>query len=72
VLVGAALGIPSLFSSRLAEPRGESSLPSPQAHPVPKALATIQLQARGGESRVLVEDLKWRQVFSAILKPGAP
>ena len=70
VLVGAALGIPSLISSPSASPRGGTSLPSPQAPPVPKAPTTIQLQARGGESWVLVEDLKGRQVFSAILKPG--
>jgi hypothetical protein len=61
VLVGTALGIPSLYSSR-----------SSQAPPVASANTTIQLQARGGESWVLVEDLKGRQVFSAILKPGEP
>ena len=71
-LVGAALVIPSLFSSRSLAPRGGASIRSPQAAPVPSASTTIQLQARGGESWVLVEDLKGRQVFDAILQPGAP
>ena len=57
VLVGAALVIPSLFSDRSPAPNGSTS---------------IQLQARGGESWVLVEDLKGRQVFDGILQPGAP
>ena len=71
-LVGAALVIPSLFSSRELAPRGGALIRSPQAAPVPNASTTIQLQARGGESWVLVEDLKVRQVFDAILQPGAP
>jgi len=72
VLVGAALVIPSLFSSRSLAPRGGASIRASQAPPVPNAPTTIQLQARGGESWVLVEDLKGRQVFDAILQPGAP
>jgi len=72
VLVGAALVIPSLFSSRSPAPRGGSSIRASQAPPVPNAPTTIQLQARGGESWVLVEDLKGRQVFDAILQPSAP
>jgi len=72
VLVVAALGIPSLFSSRALAPRGGALIRSSQAPSVLNASTTIQLQALGGESWVLVEDLKGRQVFDAILQPGAP
>lgn len=72
VLVGSALVIPSLFGSRELVPRGGASIRSPQAPPVASIPTTIQLQARGGESWVLVEDLKGRQVFDVILQPGAP
>jgi len=71
-LFGSALVIPSLFSTRSLAPRGGASTLSPQAPPVPSVFTTIQLQALGGESWVLVEDLKGRQVFDAILQPGAP
>jgi hypothetical protein len=71
-IVGAALVIPSLFSSRLPAPRAGASIRSPQVPPVASTPTTIQLQARGGESWVSVEDLKGRQLFDAILQPGAP
>ena len=71
-LVGAALVIASLFSSRSLAPRGGASISSSQSPPVASASTTIQLQARGGESWVLVEDLKGEQVFDVILQPGAP
>jgi hypothetical protein len=32
----------------------------------------LRLQARGGESWVLVEDLRGGRVFDAILQPGEP
>ena len=72
LLIGAALVIPSLFSSRELAPRGGASIRSPQSPPVASTPTTIQLQARGGESWVLVEDLKGEQVFDVILQPGAP
>jgi len=71
-LVGAALVIPSFFSSRSLAPPGGASIRSSQAAPVPSASTTIQLQARGGESWVLVEDLKGRPVFDGILQSGEP
>lgn len=71
-LVGAKLLIPSLFSSSALAPRGGESIDSSQAATAPNASTTIQLQARGGESWVLVEDLKGRQVFDGVLQPGAP
>lgn len=42
----------------------------PQRQPAPGALVPLHLEARGGESWVLVEDLRGRQVFDAILQPG--
>jgi hypothetical protein len=39
---------------------------------VASANTTIQLQARGGESWGLVEDLKGRPVFDGILQSGEP
>ncbi|MCP9879769.1 DUF4115 domain-containing protein [Cyanobium sp. A1C-AMD] len=72
VLVGAALVIPSLFSDRSPASRGGASIRSSQPPTAPNGSTSIQLQARGGESWVLVEDLKGRQVFDGILQPGAP
>ena len=72
LLVGAALVIPSLFTSRERAPREGAASPSPQPPPVLNASNTIKLQARGGESWVLVEDLMGRHVFDAILRPGLP
>lgn len=71
-LVGVALVITSLFSSSPLAPRGGASIRSSQSPKAPTGSTTIQLQARGGESWVLVEDLKGRQVFGGILQPGAP
>ena len=71
-LVAAALVIASLFSSRLLAPRGGASIRSSQSPQVASANTTIQLQARGGESWVLVEDLKGRPVFDGILQSGEP
>ena len=71
-LVGAALVIASLFSSRSLAPRGGASIRSSQSPQVASANTTIQLQARGGESWVLVEDLKGRPVFDGILQSGEP
>ena len=71
LLVGAALGISNLFSSRSLAPPAGAPIRSSQAPPVPKAPPTIQLQARGGNCWVLVQDLKGRKVLDAILLPGA-
>jgi Domain of unknown function (DUF4115) len=71
-LVGATIVIPSLFSSSALAPGGGASIGSSQAPTAPNVSTAIQLQARGGESWVLVEDLKGRKVFDGILQPGAP
>ena len=42
----------------------------PQRQPAPGVLVPVHLEARGGKSWVLVEDLLGRQLFEAILQPG--
>lgn len=67
------LGVVAAGSWRLARRAPPQPTPTPGATrpvAVPAPLA-LQLQARGGESWVLVEDLKGRRVFDAILQPGA-
>jgi len=68
------LGLIAAGSRRVAQqgsPTGGAKGPvMPQRQLAPGALAPVHLEARGGKSWVLVEDLQGRQLFEAILQPG--
>jgi hypothetical protein len=68
------LGFIAAGSRRLAQqssPTGGAKGPvMPQRQQAPGALVPLHLEARGGKSWVLVEDLQGRQVFEVILQPG--
>lgn len=68
------LGFISAGSRRLAQqgsPTGAAKSPvMPQRQQAPGAQVPLHLEARGGKSWVLVEDLQGRQVFEVILQPG--
>ncbi len=72
VLVGiAAAAVGPWMASRRGSPSGSAALTrSPQATPPLPAATPLRLQARGGESWVLVQDLQGRVVLDAILQPG--
>ena len=69
------LGVVAVGSRRFAQQDsstgGAKGPVLPQRQPAARALVPVHLEARGGESWVLVEDLRGRQVFDAILQPGA-
>jgi hypothetical protein len=70
VVLAAVVVVPWLGGRQVSPARRSATVGSAQQSSLPKPSAAVQLQARGGESWVLVEDLQGRRVFDAILQPG--
>lgn len=73
-LVLVVLGLQALLTRRMAPSPPTTTPPRPAVQPAAPGTASVTgrltLQASGGQSWVLVEDLKGAKVFDAILEPG--
>lgn len=72
MVLGAAAAVPWLLGRQGGPTGAVADTGSSPRSQTPVAPLTLQLEARGGESWVLVEDLQGRLVFNALMLPGAP